>query len=71
VFVCMCMAVTEVEIRTCLHAGATTTEQVSERTGAGTGCGGCLETVELLVEGGSILHPGTEPRRGCRLPRSA
>lgn len=69
--VCMCMAVSEAEIRACVHAGAGTAEEVSERSGAGTGCGGCLETVELLVEGGSILHPAAEPRAGCRLSCSA
>ena len=70
--VCMCMTVTEAEIRACVHAGARTVEEVSERSGAGTGCGGCLETVDLLVEGGSILHPAGESRSGGRrLPRSA
>ncbi len=66
----MCMGVTESEIRDCLRAGAGTVEEVSERSGAGTGCGGCLEIVGLLVEGGSILHP-TSPGRGCDLGRTA
>ncbi|MBV9313655.1 MAG: (2Fe-2S)-binding protein [Pseudonocardia sp.] len=53
-FVCMCMAVTESEIRACMRAGARTVAEVSERSLAGTGCGGCLETVELIVQGGGL-----------------
>jgi bacterioferritin-associated ferredoxin len=68
-FVCMCMAVTECQIRACLRDGASSVEEVGERCGAGTGCGGCVETVELLVEGGSILHPATTHHD--LLPRSA
>jgi bacterioferritin-associated ferredoxin len=64
------MAVTESDVRGCVRAGACTVEEVSERTGASTGCGTCLETVRLVVEGGSILHP-SEHRRGCDLPRTA
>ena len=69
-FVCMCMAVTESDVRGCVRAGAGTVEEVSERTGASTGCGSCLETVRLVIEGGSILHPSGH-RRGCDLPRTA
>jgi bacterioferritin-associated ferredoxin len=64
------MAVTESEVRGCVRAGAATVEQVSDRCGAGTGCGGCLETIQLLVEGGSVLHPNSH-HRGCDLPRTA
>jgi bacterioferritin-associated ferredoxin len=65
------MAVTEAEIRKCIKAGACTVEQVSAACGASTGCGGCHETVELLVEGGSILHRSPPHPDDSPLPRSA
>jgi bacterioferritin-associated ferredoxin len=55
-FVCMCRSVTEAHIRACISAGASTVEELSERSLAGTGCGGCLETVELILEGGAVLE---------------
>ena len=55
-FVCMCRAVTEAHIRKCIRAGASTVEEVSEQSLAGTGCGGCLETVETILEDGGVLR---------------
>lgn len=67
-FVCMCVAVTEDEIRDCIHAGARTVEEVSKLSFAGTGCGGCRENIEqMLATGGGALSA----RRFCALPRSA
>jgi bacterioferritin-associated ferredoxin len=54
-FVCMCRAVTEAHIRTCIRAGATTLEELSERSRAGTGCGGCLDSVEMILEDDGVL----------------
>jgi len=71
VFVCMCMAVTESQVRGCLRAGAKTVEAVGEGCGAGTGCGSCVETVRLIIEGGSILHPNAPHEQERDLPRTA
>jgi bacterioferritin-associated ferredoxin len=54
-FVCMCRAVTEAQIRTCIRAGATTLEELSERSRAGTGCGGCLDSVEMILEDDEVF----------------
>jgi bacterioferritin-associated ferredoxin len=51
--VCHCVRVFERSIRECVRAGARTVDEVSERCGAGTGCGGCHETIEAIVEGES------------------
>jgi len=67
----MCMAVTESEVRTCLRAGAKTVEAVGDACAAGTGCGSCVETVRLIIEGGSILHPNAPHRQDRDLPRTA
>jgi bacterioferritin-associated ferredoxin len=66
-FVCMCLAVTEQEIRDCVRAGARTVEEVGELSLAGTGCGGCHESIEMILEGEGI----SSPRPLCALPRSA
>jgi bacterioferritin-associated ferredoxin len=71
VYVCMCMAVTESTVRNCLRAGADSVERVGEDCGAGTGCGGCVETVRLIIEGGSLLHKNAPHRPDCELPRTA
>jgi bacterioferritin-associated ferredoxin len=48
----MCHAISENVIRNFISKGANTIEKVSERSLAGTGCGGCLTNVESLVEAG-------------------
>jgi bacterioferritin-associated ferredoxin len=67
VFVCMCIAVTESEIRECVRAGARTVDEVGEHSMAGTGCGGCRESIQLILEEGAAL---AAPRL-CELSRSA
>ena len=48
--VCHCMGVTAGEIKEAVEAGATTVEAVQEATSAGTGCGGCVDTIAELIE---------------------
>lgn len=48
--VCNCCQVTNGMIKEAVDAGADTLEKVQETTGAGTVCGGCLESVQHLVE---------------------
>jgi bacterioferritin-associated ferredoxin len=68
-FVCMCRAVTENQILACIHGGASTVEEVSDRTRAGTGCGGCLDTVGMILEDGGVM--GELIARSCPLARTA
>jgi bacterioferritin-associated ferredoxin len=49
VFVCHCAAVTDREIASAVDAGADTVSDVGYDTGAGTGCGGCHETIEAII----------------------
>jgi bacterioferritin-associated ferredoxin len=41
-YICICKAVTESRIRSCVAAGATSLRDLRERTALGTGCGKCV-----------------------------
>jgi bacterioferritin-associated ferredoxin len=49
VYVCMCFAVCDREIRSCIARGARTVEDVGDATEAGTGCGSCHEHIDTLL----------------------
>jgi bacterioferritin-associated ferredoxin len=66
-FVCLCTAVTEREIRDCVLAGARTVDEVGDLSMAGTGCGGCRERIEMILAGEGAL--GTLEL--CALQRTA
>jgi bacterioferritin-associated ferredoxin len=57
-FVCQCKAVTEHDIADAVDAGADSVDAVGDETGAGTGCGGCHESIEAILA-----------ERGVRCPR--
>jgi bacterioferritin-associated ferredoxin len=67
-FICMCLAVTEVEVRSCISGGARTVEDVAERSFACTGCGGCRETIEEMLAADELAHSAA---RLCALPQRA
>ncbi|NMH98112.1 (2Fe-2S)-binding protein [Pseudonocardia acidicola] len=48
-YVCICAAVTDTELRSCIAGGARTVEEVGEMCGAGTGCGGCQDHVDVFL----------------------
>ncbi len=48
--VCSCRLLSDREIRTAVLSGATSLDDLGRRLGAGTGCGGCLPTLEDLLE---------------------
>ena len=48
--VCECFGVTNGQIRDAVWEGATTLEEVAEKTGAGTGCSGCNDDLQRLVD---------------------
>ncbi|GDY31501.1 (2Fe-2S)-binding protein [Gandjariella thermophila] len=48
-YVCICAAVSEPEVRECILAGARTAEDIGDRCAAGTGCGSCVERLGMLV----------------------
>ncbi|MDQ4104502.1 MAG: (2Fe-2S)-binding protein [Actinomycetota bacterium] len=48
-YVCICRAVTETEVRGCIAEGACTVRNVVDRCGAGTGCGSCVGKIAALL----------------------
>lgn len=48
--VCFCGGVTVGDIKTAFEGGATTVDAIKEATGAGTHCGGCVETIAEVLE---------------------
>lgn len=49
-YVCLCQAVKEAEVRQAVASGVDDVEQLAERLGVGTGCGSCREFAEALIE---------------------
>jgi bacterioferritin-associated ferredoxin len=49
VYACICHAVAVADVAACIDNGAHDEQTIGEVTGAGTGCGGCLDRIcELL-----------------------
>jgi bacterioferritin-associated ferredoxin len=48
-YICICNAITDREIRAAVADGATTLSDVSMRLGVGSGCGCCRETAQQLI----------------------
>jgi len=62
VYVCQCEAVTYDEVAAVVDNGADTVEAVGQRTGAGTCCGVCHDSIESVL---------TERCGSCPLARLA
>jgi bacterioferritin-associated ferredoxin len=67
--VCHCLRVFDRTIRECVRSGAKTPDAVTERCGAGGGCGGCRDSIAAIVDHEAVNddarphpHSGTEPR---------
>ncbi len=48
-YVCICRAVTEAQVRGCIAAGACTVRDVVAHCKAGTGCGTCVGKIVALL----------------------
>lgn len=48
--VCTCYGITNGMIKEAVDAGASTLEEVQEKTEAGTACGACLDDIQHLVD---------------------
>ncbi|WP_232664438.1 (2Fe-2S)-binding protein [Pseudonocardia sp. TRM90224] len=48
-YVCICAAVTDTEIRSCIARGARTVEEVGDACEAGTGCGSCHDHIDVFL----------------------
>jgi NAD(P)H-nitrite reductase len=49
VYVCICAAVPDTEIRSCIAQGARTVDEIGDACGAGTGCGSCLDHIDVFL----------------------
>ncbi|ONI84587.1 (2Fe-2S)-binding protein [Saccharothrix sp. ALI-22-I] len=49
-YVCICAAVSDTQVRACIRNGARTVEEIGERCQAGTGCGTCLDHLDGMLE---------------------
>ena len=48
-YVCICNAVTEREVRDCVRGGVCSVDELSMQLGVGAGCGRCRSHAEALV----------------------
>lgn len=48
-YVCICRAVTEAQVRSCIAEGACTIEDVGDGCDAGTGCGSCIDRIADML----------------------
>ncbi|MBK9258921.1 MAG: (2Fe-2S)-binding protein [Polyangiaceae bacterium] len=60
-YVCICMAVTEQDIRDAAASGLCTPMEVMEKTGAGTRCGTCRPTIATLIDGKASTEASAGP----------
>jgi bacterioferritin-associated ferredoxin len=49
-YVCLCKAVTDSEIREAVEDGAVHVDHLAARCGLGTGCGRCQEAAQQLID---------------------
>ena len=49
-YVCLCQAVKDAEIMDAVRDGHASLDALADKLGVGTGCGGCLEYTEALIE---------------------
>ena len=62
-YVCLCRAVTDRQVRTAIRSGACSVADVMECTRAGTCCGGCHPTIEDILEEEREPAAAAEERR--------
>ncbi|MEV6974807.1 (2Fe-2S)-binding protein [Kitasatospora sp. NPDC093806] len=48
-YVCMCHAVTEAQVKKAIDAGANTPRQIAKGCKAGTDCGSCVRRIQALL----------------------
>ena len=55
-YVCICFAVSDIELTGVIADGAHTEEEVGDACGAGTGCGNCLDRICDRLRAVDPLH---------------
>ena len=56
-YVCLCRGVSERKVRAAINHGAATIEEIGDRCGAGTRCGGCWPLLEDMLEAAGLPVP--------------
>ena len=70
-FVCLCHVTTDSEIRNAIDHGAASVDEIGERCGAGTGCGGCRPMIhDMLEAAGRVCDRERDGGRCADCPRS-
>ncbi len=49
-FVCLCKAVSDVQLVEIIRGGASTVKKVADSCGAGSGCGACNREIQEMIE---------------------
>jgi bacterioferritin-associated ferredoxin len=62
-YVCICMAVTEKDIREAAASGLSSATEIMEKTGAGSRCGTCRSTIASMLDGSSSKEAPCASRR--------
>jgi bacterioferritin-associated ferredoxin len=57
VYLCICAAVPETEVRECIRAGARSVEELGDQCSAGTGCGSCHDKLAALLSSAHVAEP--------------
>lgn len=62
-YVCICMGVTEKDIRDAVSAGLSSPTEIMDHTGAGSRCGTCRSTVAAMLDGSTAKDAPSVSRR--------
>jgi len=68
-FICICNAVTDSEVRTAIARGASSREEVTDACRAGGDCGACHHMIEAMVEEHEELISANALVRESRVPQ--
>ena len=49
-YVCLCQAVKEVDVRQAVATGVRNVDQLADALGVGTGCGSCRDFAQALID---------------------
>ena len=49
-YVCLCQAVKDTEVRQAVASGVEDVDQLAEELGVGTGCGSCRDFAQALID---------------------
>ncbi len=63
-YVCLCQGVTDSDIVSAVESGAQSLDEIQSQLGAATGCGGCREFTEQLLQATLHTHGNDAARLG-------